>query len=244
MSHLHNVFFGRSCSFPRVGDSRQAVYYNKNTAPEIQLFELTWERARWEQSFWSPDLIANRCFSSTAVPALLAPPGRVVPWSFIPFSGCQGAESVPCNPNSFLTLLYETQPACTRAQHLIRSSAVMPPHAKAFHFLQFTDYQGGIFLLQVSTSMPTSEKIVSISFVLDGQLVGYHPTSNWTSKVSPLNNPFQCSVFCSLCEADVYIVKVQNQRWWIPAQVMCRQQRVLEFFFLSMHLQGCRIIIT
>lgn len=104
MSHLHNVFFGGSYSSPHVGGRRQAVHYNKNTAPEIQVFGLTRERARWEQSFWSPDLIANRCFSSTADPALLAPPGCVVPWSFIPFSGCQGAESVPCNPNKVFSL--------------------------------------------------------------------------------------------------------------------------------------------
>lgn len=61
-----------------------------------------------------------------------------------------------------------------------------------------------------------------------------HLTQNWTSTTSPLSSPFQLcfpqparsnspGCWWVPCECP-------SQRWWIPAQVLCRQQRVLEFF--------------
>lgn len=93
------VVFLPTCRWQEMG-----VYYIRNRAPENQLFGLTGEWGGCEQSFWNLHLTANRCFSSTAVPDLLVPPGHVVPWSFRPFSGCQGTEPVPCSPNKVSSL--------------------------------------------------------------------------------------------------------------------------------------------
>lgn len=98
----------------------------------------------------------------------------------------------------------------------------------------------------VPISVPTSAQTVRFPLYLARQLLTLPQTEHLQQVpwAVPSSSVFPSPHDAAPRDADVRVVSVQSQRWWLPAQVLCRQQRVLEFFFLSTHLQGCGIIVT
>lgn len=120
-----------------------------------------------------------------AVPALQAPRGHVIPWNFIPFSGCQGAELVPCNPNIISHFVLPNLTCMYMGKTSDKTICCDVSPCQSFPFLPVHGLSRWDLSAVGVYDMPTSEQMVQVSFVPDRQLVGWHFTSNWASKLSP-----------------------------------------------------------